>query len=108
MGVVLGLLPWQVLAQSPANAHAAAAEVRAGTLKSEYLVSAAIARAKAVAAYNVFVTLDEAGALAAAKALDAAPKARRCRALAGVPIAIKDNIEVAGLPSTGGTPALKG
>ncbi len=95
-------------ADEPASARAEAAQVCAGRIKSEALVSAAIARAKAVAAHNVFVTLDEAGALAAAKALDAAPKARRCRPLAGVPIVVKDNIEVAGLPTTGGTPALKG
>lgn len=95
-------------AEDPASASAAAAQVCAGTLKSEALVTAAVARAKAVAAHNVFVTLDEAGALAAARALDAGPKARRCRALSGVPIVVKDNIEVAGLPTTGGTPALKG
>ncbi|MBL8346211.1 MAG: indoleacetamide hydrolase [Rubrivivax sp.] len=104
----LGVLPWPALANDPTSARASAAQVCAGTLKSEALVTAAIARAKAVAAHNVFVTLDEAGALAAAKALDAAPKARRCRALAGVPIVVKDNIEVVGLPTTGGTPALKG
>ncbi len=95
-------------ADDPASAGAAAAQVCAGTLKSEALVTAAIARAKAVASHNVFVTLDEAAAIAAAKALDAGPKARRCRALSGVPIVVKDNIEVAGLQSTGGTPALKG
>jgi mandelamide amidase len=100
-------VPLASAAEEPASARAAAAQVCAGTLKSEALVTAAIARAKGVAAHNVFVTLDEAGALAAAKALDAAPKASRCRALAGVPIVVKDNIEVAGLPSTGGTPALK-
>lgn len=95
-------------AEGPDSARAAAAQVCAGKLKSEALVAAAIERARAVAAHNVFVTLDEAGALAAARALDAAPKARRCRALAGVPIVVKDNIEVAGLPATAGTPALKG
>ncbi|MBL8326324.1 MAG: indoleacetamide hydrolase [Rubrivivax sp.] len=92
----------------PASAAAAAAAVCTGKLKSEALVIAALARAKAMAGHNVFVTLDEAGALAAAKALDAGPKAARCKPLAGVPIVVKDNIEVAGLPSTGGTPALKG
>jgi mandelamide amidase len=95
-------------ADEPASAAAAAAQICAGKLKSEALVSAAITRAKQAAGLNLFVTLDEAGALAAAKALDAAPKAKRCRALAGVPIVVKDNIEVAGLPNTGGTPALKG
>ena len=95
-------------AGEPASAAAAAAAVCAGRVTSEALVAAAIVRAKAVAPLNVFVTLDEAGALAAAKAIDAGPKAKRCTALAGVPIVVKDNIEVAGLPSTGGTPALKG
>lgn len=95
-------------AAEPASALAAAAAVCAGRVTSEALVGAAIVRAKAVASQNVFVTLDEAGALAAARAIDAAPKSKRCAALAGVPIVVKDNIEVAGLPNTGGTPALKG
>jgi mandelamide amidase len=95
-------------ATEPANGAAAAAAVCAGQVKSEALVSAALARAKALATHNAFVTLDEAGAMAAAKALDAGPKAARCKPLSGVPIVVKDNIEVAGLPSTGGTPALKG
>ena len=73
------------------------------------LVSAALARAKARPELNAFITLDEAGAMKAARAFDAAHKRRgHCEPLGGVPIAIKDNIEVAGLPATAGTPALKG
>jgi Asp-tRNA(Asn)/Glu-tRNA(Gln) amidotransferase A subunit family amidase len=97
-------------AQAPADAAQAARDICAGKVKSEALVSAAIARAKERADLNAFVTLDEAGALAAAKQIDAAIADRRgrgCRPLTGVPIVVKDNIHVAGLPSTGGTPALK-
>jgi Asp-tRNA(Asn)/Glu-tRNA(Gln) amidotransferase A subunit family amidase len=97
-------------AQAPANAAQAARDVCAGKVKSEALVSAAIARAKERADLNAFVTLDEAGALSAARQIDAVlarSRGQGCRPLTGVPIVVKDNIHVAGLPSTGGTPALK-
>jgi Asp-tRNA(Asn)/Glu-tRNA(Gln) amidotransferase A subunit family amidase len=97
-------------AQAPADAAQAARDVCAGKLKSEALVSAALARAKERADLNAFVTLDESGALAAARQIDAVVARSRgqgCKPLTGVPIVVKDNIHVAGLPSTGGTPALK-
>ncbi len=83
-----------------------ARDVCAGKTSSEQLVAAAIARAKERAELNAFITLDEAGALAAAKRADAA-RGKGCKPLHGVPVVVKDNIEVAGLPTTGGTPALK-
>lgn len=90
------------------TASQAAADICAGKYTSETLVAAALERAKARSDLNAFVTLDEAGALKAAKAADAARKRGACKPLDGVPVVIKDNIEVAGLPSSAGTPALKG
>jgi mandelamide amidase len=84
----------------------AVADLRAGKATSSSLTMEAIARAKANADLNAFVTLDEAGALKAAAAFDAAGD--KTKPLGGVPIVIKDNIEVAGLPCSAGTPALKG
>ncbi|WP_441260919.1 indoleacetamide hydrolase [Bradyrhizobium sp. 521_C7_N1_3] len=83
----------------------AVADLRAGKVTSTALTTEALSRAKAHAELNAFVTLDEAGALKAAAAFDAT--ADRTKPLGGVPIVIKDNIEVAGLPCTAGTPALK-
>ena len=87
----------------------AADDLCSSKFTSTALVSAAIARAKANPNLNAFVTLDEAGAMKAAAAFDAGHRKRSaCKPLGGVPIVIKDNIEVAGLPSSAGTPALKG
>jgi len=83
----------------------AAAGLRAGTITSKALTTEALARAKANADLNAFITLDEAGALSAAAAFDATGD--KDKPLGGVPIVIKDNIEVAGLPCSAGTPALK-
>jgi indoleacetamide hydrolase len=86
----------------------AAADLCAGKITSKALTSAALARAKADQNLNAFVTLDEAGAMNAAAAFDAARTRRSaCKPIGGVPIVIKDNVEVAELPSTAGTPALK-
>ncbi|MBX9588550.1 MAG: indoleacetamide hydrolase [Hyphomonadaceae bacterium] len=87
----------------------AARLVRSGRVSAEALVRASLARIKALSALNAVVTLNEERAVAAAKAVD---EARRqglsLGPLAGVPLVIKDNIHVAGLPNTAGTPGLKG
>jgi indoleacetamide hydrolase len=83
----------------------AVADLRAGKITSTALTTEALARAKANADLNAFVTLDEAGALKAAAAFDA--NDNKDKPLGGVPIVIKDNIEVTGLPCSAGTPALK-
>ena len=91
------------------TAAQAAADLCAGRITSQALTSAALARAKAKPELNAFITLDEAGAIKAAQAFDAGrTRKAACKPLGGVPIVIKDNIEVAGLPSTAGTAALKG
>jgi indoleacetamide hydrolase len=106
-------LPAPSSAESPVQldqltAQQAAADLCAGKITSKALVSAALSRAKAKANLNAFITLDEAGAMKAAAAFDAThKKGKACEPLGGVPVVVKDNIEVAGLPSSAGTPALK-
>jgi mandelamide amidase len=85
----------------------AAADIRAGKVTSQSLTVATLARARANADLNAFVTLDETGALQAATEFDAQGSGRSDKPLGGVPIVIKDNIEVAGLPCSAGTPALR-
>ena len=107
LGVLAGSAPALAQTNAPATAGEAAILICAGTLRSEALVGAALARAKETAALNAFITLDEKGAIAAAKQADAAAARKVCGPLTGVPIVVKDNIHVAGLPSSGGTPALR-
>ncbi|HEY8049285.1 MAG TPA: indoleacetamide hydrolase [Ramlibacter sp.] len=76
-----------------------------GAFTSEAATHAYVERAKSLVQHNAFVTFDEAGVMRAAREADAR-RAGACRPLQGVPIVVKDNLHVAGLPSTAGTPAL--
>ncbi|MCD6674411.1 MAG: indoleacetamide hydrolase [Burkholderiaceae bacterium] len=79
-----------------------------GRLASQALMQAYLERARARPDLNAFITLDEAHALRAARAADTSRSARgKCLPLDGLPIVVKDNIHVAGLRNTAGTPALK-
>jgi len=90
------------------SATEAAARIRAGTLKSEDLVLALVEVIERRHDLNAFITFDRARALAAARKADAlAARKSFAGALHGVPIVVKDNIHVAGLPNTAGTPLLK-
>ncbi|MFT4126149.1 MAG: amidase family protein, partial [Gordonia sp. (in: high G+C Gram-positive bacteria)] len=86
------------------TATAAAARIRAGELSSQELVAAHLARIETYnPLVNAIVSLDAAGALARAAAADAVPFARR-GPLHGVPIAIKDTAQTAGMRTTYGLP----
>jgi len=82
--------------------------IRAGELSAEAYVRALLERAHAHSGLNAFIHLDDAGALQAARRVDAERAAGRpLPALAGLPIVVKDNINTCDMPTTGGTPALQ-
>lgn len=81
--------------------------MRHGRISSEQLVGealSAIARRKFL---NAYISVDTQGALERARRLDRRrDRGDRLGPLHGIPIAVKDNIHVAGLPNTAGTPLL--
>ena len=91
-----------VMEQSIAQARA---RIQCGELSPVALVQAALERIEAAdGELNVCRTVDAEGAVAAAEAVeDAARRGDPLGPLAGIPVALKDNIDVAGLPMTAGT-----
>jgi len=85
------------------TAAALAAAHRAGTLTPEETVARSYARLRAHNDPAMFITLrDEADAITEARAL---PMDAAGAPLYGVPVAVKDNIDVAGMPTTAACPA---
>ena len=110
MGIALTIGPASVGAQALTELSAtdAAARIRAGTLKSEDLVRALVEVVERKRDLNAFITFDRERVLAAARKADSlAARKSFAGPLHGVPIVVKDNIHVAGLPNSAGTPGLK-
>lgn len=68
-------------------------------------VEALLAQSARHQGLNCFIWRDEEALRRSARAFDKSPKHTR---LAGIPLALKDNIDIAGLPTTAGTGKLRG
>jgi aspartyl-tRNA(Asn)/glutamyl-tRNA(Gln) amidotransferase subunit A len=92
------------------TARAIAADVRRGAASAQAEAQAALARAHACQAQtNAFIVIDDAGAMAAARSVDAIVRAGGDPGpLAGVPLAVKDNLCVQDLGTTAGAAVLRG
>ena len=87
----------------------AAKAIRTGKITAERLAEALLARASANAYLGAFITLDPDHVRAAARKADQArASGASLGALHGVPLALKDNLDTAELPTSGGTPGLAG
>ncbi|HEY2562001.1 MAG TPA: indoleacetamide hydrolase [Caldimonas sp.] len=89
----------------------AAAAMRRGEMTAVAYAEALIGQAGKAASLNAFIHFDAEAVRDAAAAADRSRRSVAVRASAslhGVPLALKDNLDTAAMPTTGGTPALKG
>lgn len=94
---------------STLDARRAVLAIRSGRLKTVDYVTTLLARAETHSALHAFITIETDDAIAAAARIDALIDNERARyPLAGLPIAVKANINVAGTSTCAGTPALAG
>ena len=100
--------PLSESAQLELTATQVLAAYKAGTLTATAYVTHLINRAKSLSELNAMISIDEAGALASAKQVDADRAAgKTLGALAGLPLVVKDNINTKGMKTTGGTSSLR-
>jgi Asp-tRNA(Asn)/Glu-tRNA(Gln) amidotransferase A subunit family amidase len=86
----------------------AAAHIRDGALTAEAYAEELLAVCERGKPLNAFITLDRERVLSEARAADLTRRnGDALGALHGIPIAIKDVFDVAGTPTTAGTPALR-
>lgn len=81
--------------------------LRDGTLGAAEYAEALLRRVDAAAGLHAMTHVDAAALRAAARRADALPRTGR-GLLHGLPLVVKDNIDVAGLPCTAASPALRG
>ena len=97
---------------APIPPHPTATELvammEAGETTSVKIVTELLRRAGEAGRLNAFITIDAEGALARAAELDQLRRQGNILGpLHGLPLVVKDNIHVAGLPNTAGTPGLR-
>lgn len=91
------------------GAREAVERISRGELKAEAYVSALVKQYSAHKDLNLVTSIDEARVLEAARSVDRArARGAKLGPAAGLPFAVKDQIEVAGYPATSGNGALKG
>jgi Asp-tRNA(Asn)/Glu-tRNA(Gln) amidotransferase A subunit family amidase len=91
----------------PSSAAEIVAAIRSKKMTATSAVKAAIERAEQLKDLNAFIFINKDGALAAAAEIDEGRSGPVAGRLAGLPIVIKDNINTADMPTSGGTPALQ-
>ena len=92
---------------APSSAAEIVAAIRSRKMTATDAVKAALERAGQLRDLNAFIFINKDGALAAAAEIDERKSGPFDGPLAGLPVVIKDNINTADMPTSGGTPALQ-